>query len=266
MSVAVDLPTLPAAHTRALAMMSRHDAGAAEIAAIVEGDPALTASVLRASNSAAFAPLSPIRTANNAIVRIGLAMTRRIVAGAALGSAFSNLSRSGMDVDELWRHVIACALLADATAWADGPRTEAFTAGILHDIGRLAMAAGQPEQYAQVVELVRAGLAAEEAEQQVFGVDHIEWGVEVGKTWDFPPDVVEAIAEHHDGGGSPLTWVTWNGRRVAWSLGIGDGLVVPDDVSFDPDSDDAGIVDAAGGAEDFASQIEWYRGAFSAAA
>ena len=266
MSVAVDLPTLPAAHTRALAMMSRHDAGAAEIAAIVEGDPALTSSVLRASNSAAYAPLSPIRTANNAIVRIGLAMTRRIVAGAALGSAFSNLSRSGLDVDELWRHVVACALLADATAWADGPRTEAFTAGILHDIGRLAMAAAQPEQYAQVVDLVRAGLPAEEAERQVFGVDHIEWGVKVGKTWDFPPDVVEAIAEHHDGGGNPLTWVTWNGRRVSWSLGIGDGLAVPDEVSFDPDSEDAGIVDAAGGAEDFASQIDWYREAFSAAA
>ena len=122
MSVAGDLPTLPAAHTQALAMMSCHDAGAAEIAGIVEGDPVLTASVLRASNSAAYAPLSPIRTANDAIVRIGLSMTRRIVAGAALGSAFSNLSRSGMDVDELWRHVVACALLADATAWADGPR------------------------------------------------------------------------------------------------------------------------------------------------
>ena len=96
---------------------------------------------------------------------------------------------------------------------------------------------------------MQAGLPAEEAERQVFGVDHIQWGVKVGKTWDFPPDVVEAIAEHHDGGGNPLTWVTWNGRRVAWSLGIGDGLVVPDEVSFDPDSDDAGIVDAAGGAE-----------------
>ncbi len=266
MSVTVDLPTLPAAHARALAMMSRHDAGAAEIAAIVEGDPALTASVLRASNSAAYAPLSPIRTANNAVVRIGLSMTRRIVAGAALGHAFSNLSRSGMDVNELWRHVVACALLADATAWAGGPRTEAFTAGMLHDVGRLAMAASQPEQYARVVELARAGLPAEEAERQVFGVDHIEWGVEVGKSWDFPPDVVEAIAEHHDGGGNPLTWVTWNGRRISWSLGIGDGLVMPDEVSFDPDSDDAGIVDAAGGTEDFASQIEWYRGAFSAAA
>ena len=262
----LELPTMPVAHAQALAMLARHDAAAADLAAIVEGDPALTASVLRAANSAASAPLAPLRTANDAIVRIGLSTTRRIVAGAALGRSFTDLGRSALDVDELWRHVVACALLADATAWADGPRTEAFTAGLLHDVGRLAMAAQDPERYTTVVARVRAGEDACAVESAAFGVDHVAWGTEIGAAWGFPDDVAEAIADHHDGGNGALSWVTWNGRRIAGGLGIGDGMLPPDDPETGPGPEDVAIAEAAGGTEGLNSQIEWYRGAFTAAA
>ena len=262
----LELPTLPVAHAQALAMLARHDIAASDLAAIVEGDPALTAAVLRAANSAASAPLAQIRTANDAIVRIGLSITRRIVAGAALGSSFTDLGRSGLDVNEMWRHVVACALLADATAWADGPRTEAFTAGLLHDVGRLAMAAQDPERYATVVARVHAGEDARTAESAAFGVDHVEWGTEIGDAWGFPDAVADAIANHHDGGEGPLAWVTWNGRRIAGDIGIGDGMLPPDEAEAEPDPEDAAIVEVAGGGESLDSQIEWYRGAFAAAA
>ena len=228
-------------------MLSNHDASIAELAAVLESDPALTAAVLRAANSAALAPLSPISTANNAIVRVGLLTTRRIVAGAALGKSFESLERSGIDTDELWRCVVACALLADATAWTDGPRTQAFTAGLLHPIGRLAMGAQDPERYRQVMELVSDGVEPTAAERQVFGFDYVGWGVQVAAEWDFPPQVIEAIAGQITGEGSPLSWVVWNARRIVRSLGIGDGVSPPIEPTLADDTDDADIVNSIGG-------------------
>ena len=265
MDKTLQLPTLPVAHQRALAMLSNHDASISELAAVMESDPALTAAVLRAANSAALAPLSPISTANDAIVRVGLLATRHIVASAALGKSFKSLGRSGIDTDELWRYVVACALLADATAWTDGPRTEAFTAGLLHPIGRLAMGAQDPERYLQVMELVSDGVEPTEAERQVFGFDYVGWGIRVATEWDFPPPVIEAIAGQITGEGGPLSWVVCNARRIARRLGIGDGVSPAIESTFADDTDDADIVNSIGGPDGLNSRIEWYRGAITAA-
>ena len=264
MSVTLELPTLTPAHAQALTLLSNDEAGPAEVATVVESDPALTASAIHAANFAAYGWVSRARSARDAIVRIGLVEMRRIIAGAAMGSTFRDIKRSGIDVEELWRHVVACALLADATAWGAGSRSEAFTGGMLHDIGRLALAVEDPERYERVAALVRAGVDAREAETKLFGVDHVQWGVQVGEAFRFPQDVLEAIAQHHDGGDAAMAWVTWNGRRLAWSLGFGDGLTKPDDVGFDPESDDAAVLEAVGGLEGLESQVEWYRQAFGA--
>ena len=264
MSVTLELPTLTAAHAQALTLLSDDEAGPAEVAAVVESDPALTASTIRAANSASYGWFSRARSARDAIVRIGLVETRRIIAGAAMGSTFRDIERSGIDVGELWRHVVACGLLADATAWGAGSRSEAFTGGMLHDIGRLALAVEDPKRYQRVAALVREGVDAREAETELFGVDHVQWGVQVGEAFRFTQAVVEAIAQHHDGGDAAMAWVTCNGRRLAWSLGFGDGLTEPDHVGFDPESDDAVVLEAVGGLEGLESQVEWYRQAFDA--
>ena len=64
----------------------------------------------------------------------------------------------------------------------------------------------------------------------------------------------------------PLAWVTWNGRRIAGDIGIGDGMLPPDEAEAEPDPEDAAIVEVAAAGESLDSQIEWYRGAFAAAA
>lgn len=262
----MDLPSLPIAHQRAMSLLSRQDANLAEIGAIAEADPGLTASLLRASNSAAYAPLKRIGTAHQAIVRIGTEMTRRIVATAALSGSFAAVKRAGIDANELWRFAVATGLLADASAWADGPRTEAFTAGLLHPIGRMALAAGEPDRYRAVVELVGRGINPLEAESMVFGHDSVEWGVQVATAWDFPPQIVAAIRDCHEENSGGLGWVVWNARRIAWSLGYGDGLERPDDVTFDPKSEDASILAGLDGPEGLETQIKWYSGAITSAA
>ena len=174
-----DIPPLPAAHAQAIALLGDRDIEVRALSEVVESDAALTTAVLRAANSALSAPSHPMTTARNAIVRIGLDATLNVVSGAIVHATFRDLHRATLDVGELWRHVIATALLADAEAVSRGEQTEAFTAGLLHDVGRLSMAAQEPLQYAAAVALMRGGTDAVVAETQIFGFSHVEWGVRV---------------------------------------------------------------------------------------
>lgn len=253
-----ELPTLPGAQARALSLLASRDVDFAEVSHLVETDPALTAAMLRAANSAASAPVSPISTVKQALVRIGSDQTRHIVSAAVMGSTFTGLQRAGLDARELWRHVVACALLADATAWGGVSGSAAFTGGLLHDLGRLAMAHQMPARYAEVVRLIHEGLEPAWAESRVLGLDHMEAGVAVAHAWQIPDEVTEAIADHHGGNAGALGWLTLNARRIAWSLGIGDGLLCPGEPSFDPLSEDAEILSSFGGPERFIETVDWH--------
>lgn len=263
--MALDLPLLPGTQARALAMVGQGDVGFKELATVVETDPALTAAVLRAANSAMSSPMGRIETAEQGLVRIGIERTRRIIAGAIISGNMSGLRRANLDTGELWKHLVACALIADVTAWGEVRRSASFTAGLLHDIGRLAMAHVLPEQYSEVVALVRGGADAVEAEQRVFGMDHIEVGIDVAKAWSIPDDITEAVGDHHNGALGALSWVTWNSRRIAWSLGIGDGVERPEGYTLDPQSEDAEIVTALGGTQRLLATVAWYTGAMTGA-
>src|SRR5690349_20521932 len=123
----MDLPPLPATQARAFSLVANENVSFRELAKVIEADPALTAAILRAANSAHSAPLSRIESAEQRLVRSGTEHTRRIVAGAILSGNLAGLRRSGIDMDEMWRHLVSCALLADITAWGELRRSAAFT-------------------------------------------------------------------------------------------------------------------------------------------
>ena len=265
MSTSIEIPTLPVAQVRAMSLISNIAPSFDELSAVVEADPALTAALLRAANSAASAPVDRVRTSRTAMVRIGVSETRRIVMSIALSSSFGTIERSHIDETELWRHLIATGILADATAWGEVRHSEAFTAGLLHDLGRLAMAAQDPVRYAKVVDLARRGIPASDAERMIFGMNHAQWGESIGRSWGFPSDIVDAISEHHVGAQHGLSWVVTRARELTASLGIGDGIMPPGPA--DPQSEAAmlPIIEELGGESAVMSRVEWYSGAFRAA-
>lgn len=265
MAAAIEIPTLPVAQVRAMGLISNPQPSFEELGSVVDADPALTAALLRAANSAISSPVDRVRTSRVAMVRIGATETRRIIMSIALNSTFGSLERSNLDETELWRHLIATGVLADATAWGEVRHSEAFTAGLLHDLGRLAMAAQDPVRYSKVVELVRRDVTAMDAERIVFGLNHAQWGEAIGRSWGFPSDIVDAIAEHHTGAQRGLSWVVTRARELAASLGIGDGLTPPEPP--DPNSEAAmlPVIDELGGEEAVIKRVEWYSGAFRAA-
>ena len=225
----IEVPPLPVAHARAMRLIHVPDPSVRELEGIVELDPRLTAAVLRMANSAASAPLQRVETAHSAIVRIGTAATRRITIAAALDSSFPKLWKSGLNVDELWRHLVACAIFADQyTGHGPAEHSEAFTAGLLHDIGRLALASQDPERYAVVVAMARNGQDAISAERKVFGMGHVEWGGAVAREWQFPDDVTVAITDHHNGIAGRLSVAVSAARRATAAMGIGDGVSGPE--------------------------------------
>ncbi len=264
MTSAASIPALPAAKVRALAFVSNPNPALEDLLSVVHSDPALSAGVLRAANSAASAPVDRIKSVQTGVVRIGAAETRRIVLGVALSGSFTNLQRAGIDEDELWRHLVGTAVLADAIAWGTVEHSAAFTAGLLHDIGRLAMASQWPDQYATVAELSRRGIPSVEAERMCFGFDHVQHGVAIAEAWEFPEEIVHAIEHHHDTNFQGLAWAVVRGRELAGSLGIGDGMTPPEPLAEDSEASMLPVVEDLGGPDAVLERVGWYSGALRA--
>lgn len=220
------IPPMPQARMHAFSLVSDEDVTIPLLTEAARADPALAGSVLRAANSAVSAPLDRIGNLRDAVVRIGLEETRRIIRGAVLRESFT-LDPHALDVDALWRHLATVAILAEDRL-RDASASDAFTAGLLHDVGRMAMAAEEPSAYARVRGLVARGVPAVNAERAVFGHDHLEVGVEVAQAWRLPDAIIEAIGWHHSPGLGSVTEAVVQAREEAWRSGVGDGVTVPE--------------------------------------
>jgi len=129
---------------------------------------------------------------------LGLRSARTLVTAVALRNRFVGTAASGLDLDKFWRHSIATALAARSLARVlRVSEDEAFTAGLLHDIGRLVLASSYRE-YAEVIELAHNDdCSLVEAEREVLGVDHALVGEALARQWRFSPEIQSAVAGHH---------------------------------------------------------------------
>lgn len=265
---AVKVPMMSAAHAQSVSLVMSKDATISELSAVVETDPAMTLGLLRVANSAAESPVDRVSRVGDAMVRIGLEDTRRIVLAVVLhsGAANDELVKSGLDVNEMWRHLVATAILADGVAMMDESvkpwRRAAFSAGLLHDVGRLVMAASSPANYQRVLTRVENGLDAREAERSEFGDDHATFGAVVVREWGLGEDVASAIADHHDAVGG-VGGAIRRGRALASKLGIGDGLLAGGAVTLTGEDEDALVVMHLGGSRQVLAKIDWFRGAIA---
>lgn len=261
----LDLPILPTPRERALLVLMNPDATIEAFTAVIEGDPSLTAAVLRAANSAMSWPVQPIRSASEGVVRLGTAAVKHLITTSLIRSQFSTIESAGIDADEVWRHLLGCALLCEVQAGDDELAAQtAFTAGLLHDLGRLAMAAQAPTRYRQVVQAAQEGVDACVVERHLFGIDHAEFGQQICRRWRLPDEVAEAAGLHHEDSiegdplapTAPLTGLAL-ARGLMAGLGIGDGVARPE--KRDIDADDHPLIEALGGRAEFMDSIRWFR-------
>jgi putative nucleotidyltransferase with HDIG domain len=194
-----DLPSLPAVVMELLSSIDQEDVDISVLARKVSYDQALTAKTLHLANSSVFGLQVKVTTIQQAITFLGFQATRNLITAAALSGSFPSGRCPGFDDRAFWRHSIASAGCARALARRLRFNQDfAFTAGLLHDIGRLVLVTAKPDAYREVLAW-RAEHRCEwrEAERAVLGLDHVDAGVALADHWHFSAVMRQAIACHH---------------------------------------------------------------------
>jgi putative nucleotidyltransferase with HDIG domain len=195
------LPPLPAVAVRVMQVAQDPRSSASDLALVVSADPGLTATFLRVVNSAAYRRSRTVTSVQDALVVLGFNQARNIaVSGAIAGRYPANPLDVLFRIDAFWRHTIAVAFRASALA-ARTKRLDvptAFTAGIVHNIGRLAMFfADAPALDEAVAEALALEVPLETVELAHLGYEHAEVGAILARRWKLPAEIIEAVRDHH---------------------------------------------------------------------
>ena len=198
-----NLPSLPTAYVELLEELKSDEPSIPRAAQIISRDVAMTAKILQLANSAFFAFRTRVTSPVRAVTLLGLRTTKDLVLSAQVFSEFDTSKVPGFSIEALIAHCVAVAAYAKAIAGAEAHDRrlvdDAFLAGMLHDLGKLALADRLAERYCSVMELVhQQGITAEQAERDVLGASHAEVGAYLLGFWGLPDPVVEALAFHHD--------------------------------------------------------------------
>ncbi|MCA9644829.1 MAG: HDOD domain-containing protein [Polyangiaceae bacterium] len=207
------LPAFPAAVSELTRLLNDDMAGADDFERVIRVDPGLTASVLRVANSAAFGLRRQVSTVGHAVSLLGLKRIFDIsVAGAFEQVLPPTLNGYGIRAEDMWSHSVATAIFADALATRlDLPiRGHVFTAGLLHDCGKLVISEFMEEGRQEIMNRLIAGDAMLQAEQTVLGTDHAVVGEAVIHQWELPEVLAEIVRYHH----APLAVQDPEDRRV----------------------------------------------------
>lgn len=197
------LPPAPRIVVDLLALLLDDNAPADRVVELISFDTGLTTKVLQRCNSAAYGLTRRVNTVDEAVAHIGFDEIFRIVM-SVVGNRTLNTPQIGYGIGpgELWQHSAVSAIAAQVIAHQVGENENlAFTAGLLHDIGKLVLGAALEQSYAAVLkEIGRSNRSFLEAEKALLGVDHAEVGGRLLSRWNFPEDLVQAVAHHHEPG------------------------------------------------------------------
>ena len=193
------LPSLPQVVLDLQAALSRDDVSIDEIADTVSLDQALAAKALRIANCSFYGVPTRVVSIRQAISVLGLRSVSTLLTAAAVTDCFPRAACRGFDLRGYWRHGVAVALCARQLARRSGLDADvAFTAGLLHDLGRLVLATLEPTALDDAYRHRTAhDCQMRDAELAVLGTDHAALGAEVGTRWHFGAAVVSAVRLHH---------------------------------------------------------------------
>ncbi|MFH1999455.1 MAG: HDOD domain-containing protein [Planctomycetota bacterium] len=217
-----------------LEMIGDADHTLVDVVRIVECDSELTAHVLRAVNSASFGLIAPVSTVSRAVSYLGDKMVVSLAINISAPQMFSQpLHGYESERNALWEHSLQTALAAkDIAVYARravNPE-EAFTAGLLHDIGKSVISEYMAGSAGGIIGKMDADEAGDymDGERLYCGIDHCEAGFDLAKHWSFPPALAETIMYHH----SPeeagedyihMAYVTHLADMITMMLGSGTG-------------------------------------------
>lgn len=229
------MPPLPNVAHRVLQIVRDPEYSIDTLVQVVRTDPALTTRILKLCNSSLYGLSQDITDVGNAVAYLGTRNLVKLVLVTCTASYFRDVPTSTYaEPKELWRHTMGCAtacqLLAEHCGY-EQPAT-AFTAGIVHNVGKVALAQAVDEELIAKVGTgaSHAGQSYVQVEREALGLDHASAGGIVTESWNLPVEIRRAVRNHHDANllasDSELTSLLHVGDLMVLQLGI--GVAFPD--------------------------------------
>jgi putative nucleotidyltransferase with HDIG domain len=229
-SAAHHLVPAPQVLPQILTLLNRPDADTNAIVELIAYNQSLTGNVLRLCNSAYYSRGTPIDSLHQAVTHIGFRQIHDIVVSVITALTYARPQKGyGVEAGELWGHSVANAVAAQIVARdCSADQQIVFTAGILHDIGKIVLSLALEDVKDKVaVEAEKYNRSPYDIEMKLLGVNHAEAGGRLLEHWKLPGHLVSAVRHHHRPGGADgneqLTACVYLGNFIAYLMGYGYG-------------------------------------------
>ena len=196
-----DIPTLPAVMNRILEIVADESASTNDLAGVLECDHAVSTQVLRMANSAFYGAPAEIDSIRRAVVLMGFDSVQMLALATSVIDVFAGRRQFALDAEDFWMHSLGAAKAAHLLARRHVPTVSAdaaFTAGLLHDVGKFLLAMALGSDYRKVLEEGQRDVRPVwEVERDRLGATHGDLGGWICLKWHFPPVVIASITYHH---------------------------------------------------------------------
>jgi putative nucleotidyltransferase with HDIG domain len=201
------LPPFPHVAVRVLQLAGNENVQLQQLCDLISSDPAFASEVLMVANSVLYAPHYSSGSILQAIAVLGANTLQGMCITVGV-RAYLGKSMSLPAMRSLWHHNLACAIIAEQLASAGSlDKDIAYTSGILHDIGRMALAVIQPREYAALLETHQgSSVSILQGERELFGWDHCETGLRLIGDWKLPSDFAAVVSGHHSARQEDRAW------------------------------------------------------------
>jgi len=232
----LQLPTIPHVAAALIRVADQPRASASDVRDVISTDQALVTKLLRVVNSPMYGMRKRVTTLTHAVAMLGFEAVKNLALAASFSEVLGQSAEGyGLDPGRLWMHSIAagCAarLAAERTGYAQPE--EAFVAGVIHDVGKLAASVHIQGMYSEILAKASRGNRAFNAvEREAMGFDHAQAGEAVALSWGLPEPLSQCIRWHHEPSRAQhavLAALVHLGDALAVALGYGLGL---DGVSY----------------------------------
>ena len=196
------MPAFPQSVHRVIELTSDINSDPRALVEVIEHDPILIMKILKMVNSPYFGLAEKITSVNHAVVYIGINTVKNLALSTATLGVLPRTNNAGFNMDAFLLHSLSTAIIARILAKKlkiqEKGAFDFFLSGLLHDFGKVVFAHFMPDDFKQVLQIVKEeGLPLYEAEQKIFTTDHAQIGSLLGEKWNLPAHLITCIRDHH---------------------------------------------------------------------
>jgi len=231
LNIANHVPPFPKVALQVMKMLDDPQVKAKDLAEVIQYDSAITVNLLKTCNAAYFGLSRKVSSLDDALIVVGQDILKDIIMASSSAKFYKGAAGGGYHLEQgdLWKHSVATAVMAKLISihFDEVEPGVAFTAGLLHDIGKRFLSSFVAEDFQKIVALAHGGESSFiEAEKEIIGMNHAELGGLILEKWEFADDLRLAVLQHHDSDAlekGQLTALLAISNTLVISLGIGVG-------------------------------------------